>query len=309
MNEGAQNARLVRGDRGGCGAPAPTRAGILAVPLQPLSATRIQHVMPAPSLPPPCHWIRAFAATASRCAAVVVIATAALGLPASASAQSSAIYELAFRGTWSVDDHDAGQPLPGNAHFTILFGATHPAGSPLWEEGGIATLGVEEVAETGITFALRGEIDDLVSQGLAGELVGASALGGFPRTRRGEFTATVEHSSVSALSMIAPSPDWFVGVSDVSLRDENGWLDEVVVDLHPYDAGTEDGSGFSLDNNISSPIETISRRGSPFADGATVGRITFTFIPEAGGAAGGITAVGMLGAIRRRVRRRVESTR
>ena len=48
--------------------------------------------------------------------------------------------------------------------------------------------------------------------------------------------------------MIAPSPDWVVGVSGVSLRNaaDDGWQPFLTVDLFPYDAGTEEGTKFSL---------------------------------------------------------------
>ena len=59
--------------------------------------------------------------------------------------------------------------------------------------------------------------------------------------------------------MIAPSPDWFVGVHGLELRNEEGWIPEIVVDLLPYDAGTEDGNRFDIENPATSPHETIER--------------------------------------------------
>jgi len=62
--------------------------------------------------------------------------------------------------------------------------------------------------------------------------------------------------------MIAPSSDWFVGVSGLSLRENDQWLGQVSVDLYAYDAGTEEGSGFSLNNSATSPHEAISLLGA-----------------------------------------------
>ena len=54
--------------------------------------------------------------------------------------------------------------------------------------------------------------------------------------------------------MIGPSPDWFVGVSGVSLLDgSDQWREEYRVDLYPYDAGTEDGTEFTLSNPATNP--------------------------------------------------------
>ena len=49
--------------------------------------------------------------------------------------------------------------------------------------------------------------------------------------------------------MVAPSPDWFVGVSGLPLLNDQGrWLRAHEVHLYPWDAGTEDGSEFSTTN-------------------------------------------------------------
>ena len=52
-------------------------------------------------------------------------------------------------------------------------------------------------------------------------------------------TLTTGHPRVTLLTMVASSPDWFVGVFRLSLRDSGGnWLVSHSVDLFPYDAGT-----------------------------------------------------------------------
>ena len=56
-----------------------------------------------------------------------------------------------------------------------------------------------------------------------------------------------EHPRVTLLTMVAPSPDWFVGVSGLLLLNSEGrWLRSHDVDLYPWDAGTEDGDEFTL---------------------------------------------------------------
>ena len=59
--------------------------------------------------------------------------------------------------------------------------------------------------------------------------------------------------------MIGPSPDWFVGISGRSLLDGSGrWVPRLEVDLFPYDAGTEEGAEFSLDNPPTDPQGAIT---------------------------------------------------
>lgn len=58
-----------------------------------------------------------------------------------------------------------------------------------------------------------------------------------------------------------PSPDWFVGVDSLNLCEGNQWKQEVTVDLHPYDAGTDSGFTFSSPNFPTSPPENITKVG------------------------------------------------
>ena len=57
--------------------------------------------------------------------------------------------------------------------------------------------------------------------------------------------------------MLAPSPDWFVGVHGLNLLDQGAWLEEVVVDLFVYDAGTDSGSSYTAANEDTQPAENI----------------------------------------------------
>ncbi len=59
--------------------------------------------------------------------------------------------------------------------------------------------------------------------------------------------------------MIAPSPDWFVGVSGLPLLNSSGrWLRSHTVNLYPWDAGTEEGTGFSRNNSATDPQGVIT---------------------------------------------------
>ena len=104
-------------------------------------------------------------------------------------------------------------------------------------------------------------------------------MGSFPTTTQSTFEIEVGDPNVTLISMVAPSPDWFVGVSDVSLRNGALWVQALTVDLHPYDAGTEDGSGFSLSNPATNPQEPITLiNGSPFVGSPLIGRLHFTLL-------------------------------
>ena len=89
-----------------------------------------------------------------------------------------------------------------------------------------------------------------------------------------------DHHLVSVASMLAPSPDWFVGLSSFSLLKDGSWIDNITLDIRVYDAGTEQGDGFSRGNAASDPHEVICPLTTPSADtdfnngGPKVGTIT-----------------------------------
>lgn len=202
----------------------------------------------------------------------------ALASVAARAQDETATYTMTFEGLWTVDDI-ADAAMPGTAHFTQVIGATHNSGTAIWVSGGMASAGVEDVAELGAVAALIGEID---RNDNADVTVRAGTSFNAPtQTVSTTFTVKASHPLVSVLSMIAPSPDWFVGVSSLGLYD-NGWRNRVV-DLHPYDAGTEDGSGWSLFNAATVPQGVIaSIRNTGRFRGNPIARLSFTSEQAAG---------------------------
>ena len=52
------------------------------------------------------------------------------------------------------------------------------------------------------------------------------------------------YTLMSFISMIAPSPDWFVGLDSYDLCGKDGqWKDNIDMNLLPWDAGTDSGRG------------------------------------------------------------------
>ncbi len=51
--------------------------------------------------------------------------------------------------------------------------------------------------------------------------------------------------------MLGPSPDWCVGISKVNLCTEDcGWEEMKVIDLQPWDAGTDSGITYRVSKKI-----------------------------------------------------------
>ena len=167
---------------------------------------------------------------------------------------TSATYTVTFQGNWTLDSTPDG--VVSSAHFTTLVGAVHNDMVTFWESGGTATSGVEGVAELGSTGTFASEV---TAAGANASLVEQSIGGSPTATATFEIEVTTDRPLFTLLSMIGPSPDWFVGVSGLSLLDaQNQWVSSREVDLFPYDAGTEDGSEFTLSNSATSPQGTIT---------------------------------------------------
>ncbi len=205
---------------------------------------------------------------------------------ASISAQD-AEYELRFEGRWVSP-----AAVPGSAHFTQLIGATHNADGSVFSPGQQATQGVENVAELGSVGVLTSEINANIALGHADNLIlGTDTFITPEEFNTVNFTANASHTRFSLLTMLAPSPDWFVGVNDLDLQNGNGnWRQQIVLDLNSYDAGTEDGAGFSLSNPATNPQDVIqdldiAETGGVLFGAGSIARLTLTrvdAVPEPG---------------------------
>ena len=168
---------------------------------------------------------------------------------------TEARYRVTFSATWSAETHPTS--FPSNPHFSGLVGATHHGDVRIWQTGEVASDGIELMAETGGKATLLPEIEHLIEDGEAhGELSGGGQPTS-PSTVSLEFDAVSTHPYVTLVSMLAPSPDWFVGVSALPLMDEGAWRKRVEVSLRLYDAGTDDGTVFTAANADTDPAEPI----------------------------------------------------
>ena len=195
-----------------------------------------------------------------------------------AAGSAQATYDVTFTGTWTTDVTPDG--MPDGAHFSPLIGGVHNAAVTFLQAGGTATPGIESMAERGRTATLTREIEAAGANALR-VLVKESGSGATGSSTFESVTVTTDHPRITVLSMIAPSPDWFVGVSGLSLLDAEGaWLESRTVELFPWDAGTEEGEKLSFDNDATVPQGTItSLRGVGVFSDAPIATLTFTRHP------------------------------
>jgi len=199
--------------------------------------------------------------------------------------QSEAQYRVSFTASWNSTTFPTN--FPSNPHFSGLIGATHKTSVNLFERGELASAGIELMAETGGKGTLSNEITALINAGTA-----FNELSGGGNSGEGTVTLTFDVNSsfpvVSLVSMVAPSPDWFVGVNSLRLFDNGDWLQTVSANLVVYDSGTDSEEVFSPTNgdNDTQPEDSITRLTSDPADtdflngvhrtnGAFIGTFTF----------------------------------
>lgn len=199
------------------------------------------------------------------------------------AAAFEAMYRATFTATWSVDTHPVN--FPDNPHFSPLTGAVHSEQAIFWESGQNATDGIEQMAETGATAILLTEVNAVIDEGRALSAIQGGGIPESPGSTSVEFTVNRDYPLVTLVSMLAPSPDWFIGVNSLQMIDENGdFRQSITIDLNLYDSGTDGGTRYtSADEDIPrSPIGMVNSfpLDSDFQEGQpTVGRLTLELIP------------------------------
>ncbi|MDZ4828856.1 MAG: spondin domain-containing protein [Phycisphaerae bacterium] len=198
----------------------------------------------------------------------------------------TATYQLTVDVTWSEVTHPG--LFPPEAHFSWHGGATHSAQTGFWQVGALASPGMVQMAEVGATITLLQEVQAQIDAGLAGSKLNWPwwfCPADTSHAACGEHVVTFEINDefplVTLVSMLGPSPDWFVGVSGLSLRSDGQWLKKVLVDLHPYDGGTRSANVFQLFGPLTippEPISLITEESSQLVTPESLGTYTFTLL-------------------------------
>ncbi|KYN21402.1 PREDICTED: spondin-1 isoform X3 [Trachymyrmex cornetzi] len=170
-------------------------------------------------------------------------------------------FEVTFEGLWSRNTHPKDFPSKGwLIRFSDVIGASHTGDYRFWQHSGLASVGLQQVAEFGATRKLESELKDrsdhirtiIKARGISYPNVTGKTFAVFRVDRK--------HHLMSLVSMIDPSPDWFVGVSGLELCLSNcSWIEHKQLNLYPYDAGTDDGITYVSPDSPSDPRLLIHR--------------------------------------------------
>jgi len=187
-------------------------------------------------------------------------------------------YRLTFNATWSAQTHP--NEFPPGPHFSGLIGMTHNNNSMLFSEGQVASDGIKDMAELGSKSPLEDEIQSIITNGIGQYLISGGGVSPSPGEVSIEFDITSSHSLVSVVSMIAPSPDWFIAISNINLIENNEWVASKTINVDVYDSGTDSGPTFLSQDDPTVPRVSIFEITTPplavnnFV--ASMGSITFT---------------------------------
>ena len=190
-----------------------------------------------------------------------------LSLTSPVNAQETVTYQVDLKLTWSAQSHPF--EFPDDPHFTPFVGATHHSRYVLFADGQTASSGLELIAENGRASILRAELAEAKRRRRIGSLIETAALDDSPSQLTFKIEVTERHYLVSLVSMIAPSPDWFVGLASVDLRSGDGWADTVTLPLLAWDAGTDSGASYFADNADTQPRESVRLLATPHVVGET----------------------------------------
>ncbi|MGH0140352.1 UNVERIFIED_CONTAM: hypothetical protein FKN15_048102 [Acipenser sinensis] len=151
---------------------------------------------------------------------------------------NTASYSLTFHAEWNPTTFPKQYPTHRPpAQWSRLFGCSHGSEDVIWADGALASPGMRAFVEEGDPEILEQELTAPEARTL--HCFQTDALHSGEGQQSTVITVEPALPLVSVLVRIVPSPDWFVGTNSLHLCKGGHWLETVVFDLFPWDAGTD----------------------------------------------------------------------
>ncbi|XP_016981345.1 spondin-1 [Drosophila rhopaloa] len=177
-------------------------------------------------------------------------------------------YELTFEGVWSRNLHPRYFPARNwETRFCELVGSSHSSDYRFWESGALASLAMKQYAEHCSSRLLEREFSINFRDQKIRTIIKARGPSYPNMSTKSMASVRVDptHHMVSFASKIEPSPDWIVGVTGLELCLRNcTWLEEKVINLYPWDVGTDAGPSYTSADQPQVPPDVIRRMRSDF---------------------------------------------
>ena len=147
---------------------------------------------------------------------------------------------------------------------------------------GLPLEGIRLMAEQGQKTQLLAEIAPAITNGSAQLQLSGGGIRPSPGTVTYVFPEAMRRDFplVTLVSMVAPSPDWFVGVDSLNLLQGGQWVTNLVVPLYAIDAGTDSGVTYESPDQPSVPRGVLTQHaGFPALQNGVIvpfGSFTFT---------------------------------
>ena len=174
-------------------------------------------------------------------------------------------FKSQFQGKFDVTALAAGVSVPADAGFGQTVIVAHKCDESFLDVDGMASAGVQALAETGSIAAFETEVAAAVAAGNAQPSWTIPAPGSPTGNANGPNSLPVEEefSCLTILVKLNPSSDWFAGVSAYDLRSGGTWptpgaSNNIFIELFPFDAGTLDGMDFAASTTATSPQGMIA---------------------------------------------------
>jgi hypothetical protein len=196
---------------------------------------------------------------------------------ANSQAQSSAIYNVSFQSTWNASEHTS---IPSGDHYSNLVGGTHKNKNEFFQVGELASNGIKNVAELGNNVPFMNEVQNSSNSKEWFEVFFSPNNAEFGSATISNIEVTEEHHLLTLVSMIAPSPDWFIALNSIDLRNDTNtdWKQTFTVDAFVYDSGTDSGENYNSANSPTPSPELIYKINSAPFNGIKVGTFTIAFV-------------------------------
>lgn len=152
---------------------------------------------------------------------------------------------------------EAGDGSPDDPHWSRLIAYAHSGRHALFDDGHTASSGLALVATNGRVSVLDAELAEVRRRGRAGMPIVVPGIAHGVGAFSFEIDVTERLDHVSFATMLAPSPDWFSGVSGVDLRADEVWVQTVTLPLWVWDAGADSGPDFEGPNIDTQPRQSV----------------------------------------------------
>jgi len=176
-------------------------------------------------------------------------------------AKKLAVYQLQLQTFWSEQAFPKQYPQwRPPAQWSKSVGYSHREAFSLFSLGSEVDEGVRQFVETGSSEALDQASSN---RSFLDAILAPPIVQGVGNTSTNVFV-DANHSMISVITKIVPSPDWFIGLDSVSLCKDGLFIPAFNTEAFPMDAGTDNGFTFTSPNWETEPRAEVFQISNSF---------------------------------------------